>query len=116
MSKANKIDISNDISNIDIFKINTISQVEAKSQLANNSNDILLVDVRTLEEFEENHIENAINIPVQEILYELEETITDKEKKIFLICKSGRRSKIATILAQSKGYTNVFDIGGMQTW
>ena len=55
-------------------------------------NDFVIVDVRTKEEYELGHIEKAINIPYDE----LDENVDlDKERIIFVYCKSGNRSKIA---------------------
>lgn len=100
---------------MDIYNVNTIRQTDAKKQLDSNK-DIILIDVRTPEEFEQSHVENSINIPMNTILYEIENQIKNKEQLIFLICRTGRRTKTSAILMQSKGYTNVYDIGGVETW
>ena len=53
----------------------------------------LLIDVRTPEEYRENHIEGAVNIPVYEI-DNLKNEIIDPNKVILVYCKTGKRSKI----------------------
>jgi len=71
------------------------------------NNDFLLLDVRTKEEYEESHLKGAINIPYDEIN---EDTSLDKKLLIFVYCKSGNRSKIATETLTDLGY-NVYDLG-----
>ena len=53
----------------------------------------LLIDVRTPEEYRENHIEGAVNIPVYEI-DNIKNEIIDPNKVILVYCKTGKRSKI----------------------
>lgn len=70
-------------------------------------NEYVIVDVRTREEYELGHIEKAINIPYDE----LDENVDlDKEKIIFVYCKSGNRSKIAYNILKELDYT-VYDLG-----
>ena len=92
---------------------NTSTQDKAKEMMKEES-DYIILDVRTKEEYEEKHIEDAINIPLDEI----EETteLKDKEQVIFVYCKSGNRSKQASEILANLGYTNIYDIGGISTW
>lgn len=70
-------------------------------------NDYIIVDVRTEEEYEESHIVGAINIPYDEIN---ENSKLDKEKAIFVYCRSGKRSEVAFNELTNLGYT-VYDLG-----
>lgn len=87
---------------------------EQAKQIIDNE-QVLLLDVRTDEEFVTGHISNAINIPVDELEYRLDE-LKDKDKKILVYCKSGRRSIIACEILEAYGYTNVYNIGGVVDW
>lgn len=83
--------------------------------------DIILLDVRTLEEYEEVHLENALLLPVQELsqksLNEIGLGENAKDKEIILYCRSGARSKTAYDIMTSLGYTNVkSSAGGMIHW
>ena len=73
--------------------------------------EYIIVDVRTKEEYDISHIKDAINIP-----YDLidENIDLDKEKNIFVYCKSGNRSKIAYDTLISLGYT-VYDLGAFES-
>lgn len=83
--------------------------------------DFVLLDVRTLEEYEEMHLENALLLPVQELS---QETLTSiglgedvKDKEIVLYCRSGARSQTAYNVMKSLGYTNIKSVaGGMIHW
>lgn len=70
-------------------------------------NDAMLIDVRMPEEFRENHIEGAINIPIYE-MDNLKDEIIDKDKVILIYCQTGKRSKIAKEILMQNGYRNVY--------
>jgi phage shock protein E len=55
-----------------------------------------IIDVRSREEFESNHIEGAINIPLQVISDSLEEIRSLSGKPIILYCATGTKSGMAT--------------------
>lgn len=92
-----------------------ISQVEAK-KIMDNEEDIIVLDVRTEEEYDEEHIDNAIVIPVEEIEEKAEDILPDKTKKILVYCRSGKRSLAACEKLIKMGYTNVLDFGGIIDW
>jgi len=83
--------------------------------------DIVLLDVRTPEEYEEIHLENALLLPVSELSAN---TLADiglggdaKNKEIIIYCRSGARSKQAYDIMNSLGYTNIKSVaGGMVHW
>lgn len=86
-----------------------------------NKEDIVLLDVRTLEEYEEVHIEGALLLPVQKLSQEALTKIglgeDAKDKEIILYCRSGARSQTAYKILESLGYTNVKSVsGGMIHW
>ncbi|MDF2474445.1 MAG: Rhodanese domain protein [Anaerocolumna sp.] len=88
---------------------------EAKEMMDNNS-DIIILDVRTTEEYNAGHIENAILIPDYEIAEKAEEVLTDKSAEILVYCRSGNRSASASLSLTELGYTNVYDFGGIINW
>ena len=76
-----------------------------------------LVDVRTYDEFEENRIGGALNIDVQKSGFiEKADSLLDKNKKVAVYCRSGRRSKKAVDLLRKAGY-EAYDLdGGILEW
>ncbi len=80
-----------------------------KKYLADNAQ---LLDVRTAAEFNSNHIEGSINIPVQGISQKMDQL--DKERPIVVYCAMGGRSDIAASKLKSQGY-KVVNAGGINT-
>lgn len=79
--------------------------------------NIVLLDVRTMEEYQESHISNSILIPLDNLKEQVTETIQDKDTVIFVYCRSGNRSTEAAKILVDLGYTKVFNIdGGIKNW
>lgn len=92
-----------------------IKPEEAKKRLENEKG-IILLDVRTQEEYTEKHIPDSLLIPVEEIEKEALTKLTDKNVIIFVYCRSGRRSAIASEALAKMGYARVYDLGGIIDW
>lgn len=93
----------------------TISAKEAKKMMDENE-DIIILDVRTEDEYQESHIEGAILIPDNEITEKAENILADKSETILVYCRSGRRSANASKELSDLGYTNIYDFGGINDW
>ena len=76
----------------------------------------ILLDVRTAEEFQQKHIKGAINLPLDEIDAKASQIIPDKNTRIYIYCRSGRRSKEASEKLVKLGYTNIVEFGGILDW
>lgn len=87
---------------------------EAKEMI--ETMDVIVVDVRTEEEFNQGHIEGAVLIPDYDLDKLAAEILPDKEATILLYCRSGNRSKLASHLLIGMGYQNVYDFGGILDW
>ena len=92
-----------------------ITQDEAKS-IMDSEESYILLDVRTQEEYDAEHIEGAILIPDYEIEIKAESILTDKNALILVYCRSGRRSKNAASQLVTLGYTNIKEFGGIIDW
>ena len=75
-----------------------------------NDNEYIIIDVRTAEEYTESHVKDSINIPYDDID---ENTELDKDKILFVYCKSGARSNVAYQKLKDLGYT-VYDMGAYE--
>ena len=91
-----------------------ISYISAKEKIINNG--AILLDVRTKEEYDENHIDGATLLPLDSINDEVSSVISDKNTEIIVYCKSGKRSHEALELLTSLGYKNVYDLGSIDNW
>lgn len=92
-----------------------ISTEEAKEMMEKDEYGVIL-DVRTLDEYKEGHIEGAILLPINEIKEKAETTLYDKEEVILVYCRSGSRSEVAAKELIDMGYINVYDFGGIIDW
>lgn len=92
-----------------------ISADEAQ-KIMDENDAVIILDVRTEDEYAEGHIEGAILIPDTEIASEAETTLTDKSATILVYCRSGRRSALASEELVELGYTNIYDFGGIIDW
>lgn len=77
----------------------------------------IVIDVRTAEEFAEEHLPNAVNIPVGEVkgrLAEVERLVGgDRGKPVVVYCGSGRRSAKAKDTLDAAGFSQVVNGGGL---
>ena len=92
-----------------------ISMEEAVTMMEEETEYIIL-DVRTAEEYSEKHIPGAINIANESIGTEDIPELPDKDQLILVYCRSGNRSKQASEKLVKLGYTNIIEIGGINSW
>lgn len=94
--------------------VTTIDGVKAHEMYLEGA---ILLDVRTMEEYMEYHLENSILIPVTNLNEETIGTkITNKDTKIIVYCRSGSRSAQAARILIDLGYTNVYDMGSINNY
>lgn len=96
------------------IEYNKISAEEAKEIM--DTEEVIILDVRTEEEYKEGHIEGALLIPDYNLKDLAESELPNKDDKILVYCKSGNRSKSASKTLIDLGYTNVYDFGGISSW
>lgn len=72
------------------------------------------IDVRSANEYASGHVDGAINIPHTEIANRIAEVTEDKDKTLYLYCRSGRRSGIAMDALQQMGYSHAINVGGYE--
>ncbi|NTV89886.1 MAG: FAD-dependent oxidoreductase, partial [Clostridiales bacterium] len=76
--------------------------------------DDILLDVRTVGEFDAGHLPGALNIPVDELRERLGEL--DRNKKIYIYCGIGLRGYVAQRIFEQKGYDTLNMSGGYTLW
>ena len=76
----------------------------------------IMVDIRTQEEYDGGHIENAVLLYNESIGRETPEALSDKEATLLVYCRSGRRSKESARKLLALGYQNFYDFGGVIDW
>ena len=107
LNKNTEKETTNQIQYVSMDEITTIMQ--------ENTNYIIL-DARTIKEYNEGHIPNAICIPNETIDETVTEQLPNKDQLILIYCRSGNRSKQAALKLQQLGYTNLVEFGGIIDW
>jgi rhodanese-related sulfurtransferase len=92
-----------------------ITAEQAKARM-DSGDAIIILDVRTQEEYDAGHIAGAILIPNETILDEQPELLPDLDAEILVYCRSGNRSAQSANKLLAIGYTNVYDFGGIIDW
>ncbi len=75
------------------------------------SEGALIIDVRTSREYEEKHLSNTINIPLDQVIEQIRSQVPDPRQLILCHCVSGGRSAIAVARLKRAGYINSFNLG-----
>lgn len=91
-------------SSSEVSSVNEISQIDFADQ------EVVLLDVRTAEEFEKGHILDAINLDYNSPEFELEIDKLDKNKTYYIYCKSGVRSAKACDVLREKGFEKIVNL------
>ena len=92
-----------------------ITAKETKDRI-DSGEEIVILDVRTKEEFDAGHIDGAILIPNETISDKPPELLPEFDAEILVYCRSGNRSGQAAKKLIAIGYTNVYDFGGIIDW
>ena len=93
--------------------IKDVSPTEAETAVAKAYSQF--VDVRTPEEYTSGHAARAINIPLDSLRNSLDRL--EKSEPVYLICKTGIRSKKAAAVLKEAGFNNVINVaGGTEAW
>jgi rhodanese-related sulfurtransferase len=98
----------NDITVLDAFEL--INQYDSNTKL-------VILDVRSHQEFSDEHIENAENLDYNSQEFKIKVNDLDKNKKYLVYCHSGMRSSRAVKEMEKLGFTEIKNIsGGIRKW
>lgn len=96
-----------DIEVISAEEMNALTEIES----------VQLVDVRTPEEFNKGHINNAQNIDYYADDFENQITRLDKSKPVLVYCQKGGRSAKCAEKMKNAGFVKIYDLeGGIAKW
>ena len=94
-----------------------ISVNEAVTILDERPNDVLMLDVRTPEEFQQGNVEGSKLLPLQVFAQKIQALDEYKDKEVLIICRSGSRSGVAASYLSKSGFSKVKNIsGGLMSW
>lgn len=98
-----------------LFNLFRTADINAGVAEYETTNDAVLLDVRTTEEYRDGHIDGSLNLPLDRIPF-VENIIKDKNTPLYVHCLSGSRSGQAVSYLKQMGYTNAKNIGGISSY
>jgi thioredoxin 1 len=97
-------------------QVNTVLEPKEFQQKLKSS-DIVLIDVRTPEEYQNGHIKDAIELDYRNITFSDKIRKLDPSKTYMIYCRSGRRSASTVDSLKNLGFTQLYDLkGGINAW
>ena len=95
----------------------TVGKAQAMMKERAGTADFVIVDVRTPEEFAEGHIAGAVNLDVQAKDFEKKLRALDRKKNYLVYCRTGNRSRKATVAMEALGFRSIFHMNeGIVKW
>ena len=102
-------------SNLHAIELLTVK--ELKKELDQTDQTFILLDVRTIEEFNSGRIKNSINIPHDLLLSDISLVADYKNEKVVVYCRSGKRAKLVLDRLSDEGFRTLIDVDGdMLAW
>ena len=84
--------------------------IEKAIKLVNSSTNLVILDIRTREEYLAGNIPNSINIDVLSQDFKSKIDMLDKNKEYLVYCRSGNRSAIASSIMSTNGFLNIYNL------
>ena len=91
--------------------------VEQAKKIIEEKSDLIIIDVRTPEEWSDGSLPGTINIDVKASDFESKVNELDKSRTYMVHCRSGKRSTKAVGIMEKNGFTNIYHLdGGYLAW
>jgi phage shock protein E len=74
----------------------------------------VIIDVRTVQEWDNGHLEGAVLIPYDQIDEKISSVVKDKSHRIYLYCRTGHRARIAKESLEKLGYKDIINLGSLE--
>ena len=97
--------------------VETVSPADAAVLLAGGSEDLVVLDVRTADEFDVGHLAGAVNLDYNASTFAAGLAALDRDVPYLIYCRSGNRSAGAREMMRDLGFAEVYEIaGGITAW
>lgn len=97
--------------------IKSINVTELKAKLDDPSSNVIVIDCREQNEWDQGHLEKAILIPLSQFQELYKSQLKDKDAQIIMQCRSGKRSMQACHYLSELGFSDVTNLeGGIMHW
>lgn len=94
-----------------------ISPESVRERLDDDTGGMVLVDCRTEDEFQRDHIASARLLPMQELSLRAQELDECRDCDVVVYCRTGHRSRIVARYLVLRGFSNVLSMaGGLHAW
>jgi phage shock protein E len=91
--------------------------VEEANKLLNENKNLVVLDVRTEEEYKSGHLKNALLMPYDQITSRISEIEKYSDKPVLVYCRSGNRSSVAVQTLEKKDFKNIYHMNeGISAW
>lgn len=82
--------------------------------LGNDAATPLIIDVRTVQEWNKGHLEGAVLIPYDQIGERIGSVVKDKSQRVYMYCRTGHRAKITKEALEKLGYKDIINLGSLE--
>ena len=89
-----------------------VSQTELLKRLEQKDPDLVVLDVRTADEFAAGHVPGARNVSHEQLASRIDELATARDKQVVLYCRSGRRTLLAEDVLRKAGFKRLGHLEG----
>jgi rhodanese-related sulfurtransferase len=89
-----------------------VTPAELAARVERQDKDLVVLDVRSAEEFAAGHVPGARNVAHDQLHTRLQELAADKDKDVVLYCRSGRRALHAAQILRDAGFTRLLHLEG----
>ena len=86
----------------------------ATTMFGNNADKPVILDVRTVREWNNGHLDGAVLIPYDQISEKIGAVVKEKSQRIYVYCRTGRRSQIAKEALEQLAYKDVVNLGSLE--
>ena len=100
-----------------LAEVELIDVHQLKQRIDNTENGLILLDVRTVEEYQSGHIRDSINIPHDKLIQNINVLDKYRNQSIVVFCRSGRRAQLVINALIENKFDQILDVDGdMLAW
>lgn len=77
---------------------------------------VQILDVREQYEWDAGHIDGAVHVPLAQVMGGQERGLLDPERPVVVVCKTGNRSELASVMLRARGFNAENFEGGTELW
>lgn len=95
-----------------LAEVELIDASVLKKRIENTDNNLILLDVRTVKEYQSGHIKDSINIPHAQLIQNINLLDQYRDQPIVVFCRSGRRAQLAINALIENKFDQIVDLEG----